>query len=150
MTTSTAPTNTANFYQGMLRDHHRHPRNYGDVHDAAVIRRNSNPLCGDEVEVGLYYEAGTLRLVRFRGRACSVCIASASLMTEAVTGKNRSDAHRMVEEMQRWFGSKDGAEAPDSLASLHALSVVRDHAARRQCVLLAWEALGDALSLTTQ
>lgn len=137
--------NAASLYQGVLRDHYRRPRNFGELRDADVIRRGSNPRCGDDVEVGVYFEGDSIRQVRFRARGCSVCIASASLMTEAVAGKNRAAAHALAGEMQRWFSSGEGHTVPDPPESLRALSAVQDYPARRRCVLLAWEALDDAL-----
>lgn len=139
--------NAPGLYQGVLKDHSRRPCNYGDLHDAAVIRRGSNPLCGDDVELGLYYQDTILRQVRFRGRGCMICIASASLMTEAVAGKSRDAAHQIVEEIKFWLNSKNSDSAPVSLESLHALLAVRNYPARRQCALLAWQVLDDALNL---
>ena len=137
----------ASLYKGVLKDHYRHPRNYGDLGDADVVRRGTNPRCGDDVEVGIYYEGELLRQVRFRGRGCSVCIASASMMTEAVARKSRRAALQLAEEMKQWFGSGEGSQVPDPPESLRALSAVRGYPARRRCVLLAWEALDDALDV---
>jgi len=137
----------ASLYQGVLKDHYRHPRNCGDLGDADVVRRGTNPRCGDDVEVGIYYEGELLRQVRFRGRGCSVCIASASMMTEAVAWKSRRAALQLAEEMKQWFGSGEGSQVPDPPESLRALSAVRGYPARRRCVMLAWEALDDALDV---
>ena len=84
-------------YKEVLLDHFHHPRNKGDLAGADVVRRGSNPRCGDEIEVGIEVEAGRLSRVRFRGRGCSVCIASASLMTEAVTGRDAAEAQALAE-----------------------------------------------------
>lgn len=137
----------ASLYKGVLKDHYRHPRNCGDLDDADVVRRGTNPRCGDDVEVGVYYEGEILRQVRFRGRGCSVCIASASMMTEAVARKSRSAALQLAEEMKQWFSAGEGSHLPVPPESLLALSAVRDYPARRRCVLLAWEALDDALDI---
>jgi nitrogen fixation NifU-like protein len=143
-----AAVSPVSLYQDVLKEHYLRPRNCGDLHDADVIRRGSNPRCGDDVEVGIYLEGETVRQVRFRGRGCSVCIASASLMTEAVGGKSRDAARELVAEMKRWFSSGDGNQVPDPPQSLRALSAIQDYPARRRCVLLAWEALDDALNAT--
>lgn len=128
----------------ILMDHYRSPRNRAALGDADVVRRGSNPRCGDELEIGVNFDGGMLQQVRFRGRGCSVCIASASMMTEAVTGQRREEAHRLYERMKAWFSADDvGARAP--LESLQPLAAVRGQSARRRCVLLAWEALNDAL-----
>lgn len=130
-------------------DHYRNPRNRGDLSEAEVVRRGSNPRCGDDIEVGINFDNERVDKVMFRGRGCSVCLASASMMTETVRGKNRVDAHKLVEAMRCWFGneSEDSNDnANNSPAnSLEALDAVRGHSARKRCVLLAWEALDDAL-----
>ncbi len=123
-------------------DHYRNPRNRGDLTDADVVRRGSNPRCGDDIEVGVNFEDGMLGKVMFRGRGCSICLASASMMTVAVSGKSKRDAHQLAEGMKTWF-SADGGEPA---RSLQALQAVRGYSARKRCVLLAWEALDDALA----
>ena len=71
-------------YKEVLLEHFHQPRNKGGLQGADVLRRGSNPRCGDEIEVGLFLQGDRLERVKFRGRGCSVCIASASLMTEAL------------------------------------------------------------------
>lgn len=133
-------------YKDILLDHARKPHNRGDLHDADVVKRASNPHCGDELEIGIHFYQNKLRKVLFRGRGCSVCIASASLMTEVVTGTSRGQAGKLYEEMKAWFTSGKGNYVTQPPASLYALSAVREYPARRRCVMLAWEALNDALS----
>jgi nitrogen fixation NifU-like protein len=131
-------------YKAALLDHYRNPRNRGDPSDAQVVRRGRNPQCGDDVEIGVDFDGEILRRVRFRGRGCSICIASASIMTEATSGRSRDQAWRIADFVQRWFGKGPVEDAPPDL--LQPLSPVRDIPARRRCVLLAWEALESALS----
>ena len=129
-------------YKDVLMDHYRKPSNRGDLSDADVVRRGTNPRCGDEVEVGIKLDGETLSDVKFRARGCSICLASASMMTEVVTGKSKADAHRLAEAMRDWF--KSDGQVP--LESLRPLTAVRQYSARQRCVLLAWEALDDALA----
>lgn len=131
-------------YKELLMDHYYHPRNKGDLKDADVVKRGSNPRCGDDIEVGIHLQGETLDKVNFRGRGCSVCIASASMMTESVEGKSRQQVEDLYQSMKSWFKSDDG-EADDLLGSLKALSVVRDHPGRHRCVMLSWEALYSAI-----
>jgi nitrogen fixation NifU-like protein len=133
---------TGTLYKDILLEHFRHPRNKGDLHGADVVRRGSNPRCGDEVEVGLSLHGDQLLAVRFRGRGCSLCVASASLMTEAVNGITCSEARKLCTQMQDWFEQGESAEP---LPALAALAAVRGYPARRRCVLLSWEALAAAL-----
>jgi nitrogen fixation NifU-like protein len=133
-------------YKEVLLDHFRHPRNKGELTGADTVRRGSNPRCGDDIEVGVFLRGDRLESVRFRGRGCSICIASSSLMTEAVTGTSLTEARHLCEAMQSWFGQGDGAQVAEPPRDLEALSAVRDYPARRRCVLLSWEALQDALA----
>ena len=128
-------------YKEVLMDHYRNPRNKGDLSEAEVVRRGSNPRCGDEIEVGVNFDNDKLDKVMFRGRGCSVCLASASMMTETVSGISKSNAHQLVEGMRAWFNN----EGTPPAENLEALDAVRGHSARKRCVLLAWEALDDAL-----
>lgn len=133
-------------YKEMLLDHFRHPRNKGDLIGADVVRRGDNPRCGDEIEVGLFLQGDKLDQVKFRGRGCSVCIAAASMMSEAVTGRSRKEAHHLCEEMHNWFGQGNGTDVNEPPHELEALSAVREYPARRRCVLISWDALSDALA----
>jgi nitrogen fixation NifU-like protein len=139
---------TEGLYKDVLLEHFRHPRNKGELAGADTVRRGSNPRCGDDIEVGLFLNGDILESVKFRGRGCSLCIASASLMTEAVSGRNRAEARRLCEAMQSWLGHGDGALRADPPRDLEALAAVRVYPARRRCVLLAWQALADALTAT--
>lgn len=134
-------------YKQTLLEHFRHPHNKheGELDDADIVRRGANPRCGDEIEVGLYLDGDRLQQVKFRGRGCSVCIASSSMMTDAVSGRDTDGARQLCDDMRRWFRQGDGDNLADPPEKLQALAAVREYPARRRCVLLSWEALSDAL-----
>ena len=131
-------------YKAQLLDHARQPRNRGELDDADLRRRGSNPRCGDEVELGLYLHGDNLQQLRFHGRGCSICIASASLLTESATGR-LDDAAALCEAVRNWFAAPD-PEAPAPRPELDPLGPVRAHWARHRCVLMSWEALAQALA----
>lgn len=134
-------------YKETLLKHFRHPHNRAEqsLDDADIVRRGANPRCGDEVEVGLYLDGDRIRDVKFRGRGCSVCIASSSMMTEAVSGHHHADVRGICRSMRDWFEQGDGDAVAEPPPSLQALAAVREYPARRRCVLLSWEALSEAL-----
>lgn len=132
--------NANTVYKEVLMDHYRHPRNYSDVSKSAVAHRGSNPRCGDELMIGVDFNNEVLSKVIFQGRGCSVCMASASMMTESVTGHTKEEVLQLSEELKSWFDEREGG-ASVSQESLLALGVLREYPARRRCVLLAWEAL---------
>lgn len=133
-------------YKDVLLGHFRNPRNKGELDGAAVVRRGSNPRCGDDIEVGIFMAGSRIDQVRFRGRGCSVCIASASMMTEAVAGHTSDETRHLCAQMHHWFGQGTGEDMTNPPPELEALSAVREYPARRRCVLLSWEALADALA----
>ena len=49
---------------------------------------DSNPLCGDEIDIHLKIESNKVEEVEFEGRGCAISQASASMLTEMVTGKD--------------------------------------------------------------
>lgn len=132
-------------YKKQLLDHFRHPRNRGDLAEAHSISRGRNPSCGDEVEVGVFYDDGELSQVRFEGRGCSVCIASASMMTEAVEGLEKTQLKRMCNDVKHWFSQEEPGDNADIPELLSALNAVRNYPSRQKCAMLCWEALDTAL-----
>jgi len=130
-------------YKAVLLDHFHNPRNKGDLDAMDVVQRGSNPRCGDEIEVGINQDDEGLITIRFRGRGCSVCLASASMMSESATGLRRQQTQQLVQQILEWF-SGSSEELPLN-TTLAALDAVRQHPARVKCVTLAWKALDQAL-----
>lgn len=133
-------------FKTILMDHYRHPRNRGRLPQAHVTKRGSNPRCGDDVEVSVQFNNERLERVVFEGRGCSVCIASASMMTEAVSGMTREHARTLYQEIAAWFSEGSRPPRVGDMEFLHALEAVRHYPARKRCVLLAWQALDEALT----
>jgi len=131
-------------YKALVLDHFHNPRNKGDLDGMDRVSRGSNPRCGDEIEVGIRTADGVLNRVGFRGRGCSICLASASIMSECASGLMIAEAQRLVRRMRDWFDDEQ-SPAPSN-TSLAALGALREHPARKKCVLLAWIALDEILS----
>jgi len=136
---------TSDLYKGVLMEHYRHPRNKGDLAGADIVRRGINPLCGDEVEVGIWLHYHTLEAVKFRGRACSICLASASLMTEAVSKKTINEVERLGDVMHVWFSGHHDSHSVEPPSGLEPLNIIKAYPTRYRCVLLSWEALEGGL-----
>lgn len=130
-------------YKAVLLDHFHNPRNRANLDDMQIVRRGSNPRCGDEIEIGVRRSDDTLEAVRFRGRGCSICLASASMMTECIQGKTGNAALDLIDKMRSWIDA--GSDATPPADGVAALESVRQHPARKKCVLLAWEALDEIL-----
>ena len=130
------------FYREILLDHFEHPRNRRELDDADIEEYIDNPLCGDQVTVYARVQDGAFEEVSFTGRGCSISQASASMLTEQLTGKSREEAEEKIEaflEMMR-------TEEKEDLGELAALKGVVQTPNRIRCATLAWEAMRRGLS----
>src|SRR4030095_12606807 len=75
-------------YREIILDHYRNPRNKGKLENANVTVHDSNPLCGDEIDIHLKVNDGVVSDVKFEGKGCAISQASASMLTEMVMGKD--------------------------------------------------------------
>ena len=75
-------------YREIILDHYRNPRNKGQLENADVTVHDSNPLCGDEIDMHLKVDGGIIKDVKFEGKGCAISQASASMLTELVMGKD--------------------------------------------------------------
>lgn len=131
-------------YQEIVLDHAQHPRNFGELSGRALRVRAENPSCGDEIHLALRAGAeGVIADLRFTGKGCALCLASASLMTVKLKGKGASKASDIARTFTE-FITADGPASPE-LGDLLALGGVRQLPQRVKCVMLAWRAFESAL-----
>lgn len=130
-------------YREVILDHHRHPRNFGVLEGADATVEGYNPLCGDRVEIAVKIEDGKLHACRFKGEGCSICMASASMMTEEVLGKAVGGVEETIEGFRALL---KGEECPLAVeGDLESLVGVRNFPVRIKCALLPWTTLNDAM-----
>ncbi|MEZ5064847.1 MAG: SUF system NifU family Fe-S cluster assembly protein [bacterium] len=137
-------------YQQVILDHHRHPRNFGELDSPDGRAEGFNPLCGDRVNVELKFGAeGRIEHVAFTGQGCAICTASASLMTECLTGKTREEGEALVEDFRELVtGTRDAApgDAEERLGKLAIFAGVREFPVRVKCATLPWHTFHAALA----
>ncbi|HTY50401.1 MAG TPA: SUF system NifU family Fe-S cluster assembly protein [Steroidobacteraceae bacterium] len=131
-------------YRDVILDHNRHPRNFGRLSPADAEADGHNPLCGDRLTVSLRLDGDRITDVRFEGSGCAISTASASLMSEAVKGRDRAAVRRLFEDIHALLTRPDAVPAPE-LGKLAALSGVREFPARVKCASLCWHTLNAAL-----
>lgn len=132
-------------YQDIILDHYRSPKNRApelEGEDAHV--HHSNPLCGDEMDLRIRVVDDRLDAVVFDGEGCSISQASASAMTQAVTGRDLDDVLDLTENFRRMM---HGEEPPriDDLEDGVAFQGVAKFPVRVKCALLSWMAVRDAI-----
>jgi nitrogen fixation NifU-like protein len=131
-------------YQEIILDHYRRPRNRGKVDPADFKAQDSNPLCGDEIEVTAKVKDGKIAELKFDGHGCSISTASASIMTQKLIGKTPAEAAAFIESFQKMmrgdvpFGGKE-------MGDLKALEGVLKFPVRVKCATLAWHTAAKGL-----
>lgn len=79
---------SADIYRELILDYYRNPRNFGKLEKFDIDARDSNPLCGDEIELQIRVGAqNVMEEVKFTGKGCAISQASASMLTELAKGK---------------------------------------------------------------
>ena len=131
-------------YRDVILDHNKRPRNFGKIEPSDTHADGHNPLCGDRLTVWLRLKDNRIEDIRFEGKGCAISTASASLMTEAVKGKDRETVQSLYGRIHSLLTQQDAV--PDaSLGKLAALSGVREFPARVKCASLCWHTLNAAL-----
>ena len=132
-------------YQAVILDHSRRPRNFGELRDAPVLIHGDNPVCGDEIHLGVKFDAdGGLQDIKFTGHGCAISQASASLMTMKLKGKSRDQATKMFRAFHDLV-TEERADAPKMLGDLQLMQGVRKFPQRVKCAMLPWRAVEQAL-----
>jgi nitrogen fixation NifU-like protein len=131
-------------YRDVILDHNRTPRNFGALTGADAQADGHNPLCGDRLTVWVRLEGERIADIRFEGKGCAISTASASLMTEAVKGKDKAAIKALYEQVHTLL-THQGAAADAALGKLAALAGVSEFPARVKCATLCWHTLNAAL-----
>ena len=136
--------NLRELYQQVILDHNKNPRNYGKMQNADGFAHGNNPLCGDAVDVYIRIRIGIIEQVLFEGAGCAICTSSASMMTEALTGKTETEAVDLFNHFHHAL-TDVSVDTDIPLGKLSVLLGVKDYPARVKCATLAWHTFEAAL-----
>ena len=129
-------------YRDLLLEHARHPKNCGRLESPALRATAFNPLCGDELELTLAVSEDIIQDCKTKVRGCSICQASASMMSDLILTKTLQEAEKISKVFTESL-SKENEVISESLDSLRPLIAVKKHRSRIKCMKLAWDALED-------
>lgn len=137
-------------YQDLIIEHNRYPRNFGQIENPTHRAHGYNPLCGDEVHITLVVQEETIEDVKFQGRSCAICRASASIMTTVIKGKSIPEVENIWTAFHQILTSEDIANhtslPPGIREKLQIFSTVKNFPMRVKCASLPWHTLSAALS----
>ena len=134
-------------YRDEILEHYREPHNFGTLDAPDASHEGHNPLCGDRLTVFFRRSGETLTEVCFQGSGCAISVASASMMTEAVSGHTAEEVVRKFDDFHALVtGKLDRETAPERLGKLAVFSGVGEFPVRVKCATLPWHTLRAALA----
>jgi len=134
--------NLDTLYRQVIMDHYKHPRNKGTFsEDESLTVEMNNPTCGDRIFLQFKLNGDIVEDIKFTGEGCSISLASASMMTQAVKGKKIDEALQLSELFSKMMvGEEVDIEDFDN-DDIEALQGVSNFPARIKCATLAWKAM---------
>ena len=142
--------NLKELYQEIILDHGKNPRNLRRTENFNKDAKGHNPLCGDKVHVYLKLnENKKVEDISFEGQGCAISMASASIMTDLVKGKEEFEVKEIVNDFLDMIKEKDQLNSnilnEDDKIKLMCLSGVKQYPMRVKCATLSWHTLTTAI-----
>lgn len=138
-------TNLSNLYREVIMDHYKNPRNKGLTNDESYVRCHlKNPSCGDAIDVETKVVDDKIVDVRHDGQGCSICCASASIMSEYVIGKGVKEVEYNLSNYLKMVSNQEYDTKVD-FEELQVFDGVKDYPARVRCASIASQALLNTL-----
>ena len=142
--------NLKELYQEIILDHGKNPRNLRKTENFNKDARGHNPLCGDKVHIYLKLnENKKVEDISFEGEGCAISMASASIMTDLLRGKEENDVKEIVSDFLEMIKEKDEIKTnllkDDEKTKLMCLSGVKQYPMRVKCATLSWHTLTSAI-----
>jgi len=142
--------NLKEVYQEIILDHGKNPRNLRKTDNFNKDAKGYNPLCGDKVHVYLKLnENKKVEDISFEGSGCAISMASASIMTDLVRGKEEIEVKEIVSDFLDMIKEKNELSnkilKDDEKTKLMCLSGVKKYPMRVKCATLSWHTLTSAL-----
>ncbi len=142
--------NLKELYQEIILDHGKNPRNLRKTENFNKDAKGHNPLCGDKVHVYLKLnENKKLEDISFEGQGCAISMASASIMTDLLKGKEEKEVKEIVNDFLEMIKEKDEIKTnllkDDEKTKLMCLSGVKQYPMRVKCATLSWHTLTSAI-----
>lgn len=132
-------------YRRVIMDHYQSPRNQGRIEKDALTVDLNNPTCGDRISLQMKLHNGIIEEAKFEGDGCSISMASASMMTEAVKGLDVKQALQLVDLFSDMMQGSEVDPEQFPLEDIEALMGVAKFPARIKCATLAWKAMEKGL-----
>ncbi len=122
----------------IIMDHYKHPQNRSsEPIENYAVKRGLNPSCGDDVTIYLLIEDNKITDIKFNGDGCSICCASASIMTNEFLGLT---VEQINEKYTNFSKMVSGHQFDESLfEDAICFNGIKDYPARFKCAIISWD-----------
>ena len=147
--------NLKELYQEIILEHGKNPRNLRKTENFNKDAKGHNPLCGDSVHIYLKLnENKKVEDISFEGSGCAISMASASIMTDLVKGKEEHQVKEIIEDFLGMIKENPELKSKnleeDDKTKLMCLSGVKQYPMRVKCATLSWHTLTSAINNTQE
>ena len=142
-------------YQEIILDHAKNPRNKGKCNGYNHDAKAHNPLCGDKVHIFLKLDnEKNIVDLSFEGEGCAISLASASILTDTLQGKDISFTKKITTDFLNMLKNKTkitlNSLTEDQTTTITSLSGVQQFPMRIKCATMAWHTLLSAINEKTK
>ena len=130
-------------YKEIILDHGKNPRNFGKCNGYNADASGHNPLCGDKVHLyAKLDEEKKIENLSFEGEGCAISLASASILTEVVKGKDYNISNIIIRDFLNMIKAQKkislNSLKEDQITTMMSLSGVKEFPMRVKCATMAW------------
>ena len=137
--------NLQDLYQSILIQHSKSPLHYGKLEAFTHFSEGYNPLCGDAISVYLSVKQGTIEKASFESASCAICTASASILLKAIEGTKKESFTSIQNEFFQILEDGSNGQSDTLSPDILAFQGIKQFPSRRNCALLPWTTLNEAL-----
>tara|TARA_Y100000590_G_C14825143_1_gene677939 strand:- start:71 stop:469 length:399 start_codon:yes stop_codon:yes gene_type:complete len=118
-------------------------KNHKKLDDCTHKSKHKNPLCGDEMEVGVKISKNKILDFAYQCKSCIYCQASASVLSNFSVNKTVNSIKEVICFFNTFFDNYN-ERFPKDLKKFEKL-FSKKNLARKECILLPFKALSKAL-----
>jgi len=133
-------------YRQVIMDHYKNPRNKGLIDSDAYRQFHiKNPTCGDDITIQVKIEGNQITDIRHEGTGCSICCASASVMSTELKNDSLEVAKDKIELFFEMIKLNE-VEPGELLGDAVVFEGVSKYPQRYKCATVAWQALKEVIA----
>jgi nitrogen fixation NifU-like protein len=132
-------------YREIILENYKSTRNRHPLESPAFHQEGVNPSCGDDIELYLKSDGERITDVSYEGMGCSICLASANMLCEAIRGMKVGEAEELIDRVKGMLMRNETPEFPEGAEDLEAIQGVANYPVRVKCALLSWNTLNQIL-----